>query len=129
MIHNYFAQIKSVADRYSSAPFVVKTELTFETRSGGQGYIRGRILFTDDSELYFKEYLDQISDKIDKIMYSYHYQNANKQLLFRYDNACHRPALAWNEHKHVQDQIIISLSPDLESVLLEIYEKLNKNKD
>ena len=94
MIQSYFAQIKSVVDRYSSASFVLKTELTFETRSGGQGYIRGKIFFTDDSELYFKEYIDQLFDKIDKVMCSYHYQDAMNQLIFRYDNALHKPALS-----------------------------------
>ncbi|MGA1196800.1 MAG: toxin-antitoxin system TumE family protein [Candidatus Latescibacterota bacterium] len=34
-------------------------------------------------------------------MYVYHYQNAENNLVFRYDNAAHKPALQHPHHKHV----------------------------
>lgn len=33
-------------------------------------------------------------------MYTYHYQGADNRLIFRYDNARHRPPLRALEHKH-----------------------------
>ncbi len=82
MILNYFDQIKTIVNQYGSTSFVLETNVSFETRSGGQGYLTGRITFVDGSELHFSEYLDEARDEIDKVMYTYHYQNVNRQLIY-----------------------------------------------
>jgi hypothetical protein len=53
-------------------------------------------------------------------MYSYHYQDANQELIFRYDNARHRPSLSFREHKHLPEEIVAAPAPALEAVLTEI---------
>lgn len=53
-------------------------------------------------------------------MYRYHYQGPRNQLIFRYDNARHRPLLPVLEHKHVPEQVIEAAAPTLEDVLAEI---------
>ncbi len=60
-----------------------------------------------------------------KKSYSYHYQNTDEALVFRYDNAPHYPDLnTAPHHKHLGEKDVISASPpDLEEVLREI-EKL-----
>ncbi len=120
MILNYFSQIKTIVDQYGSTSFVIEANVSFEIRSGGQGYLTGRITFADGSELHFSEYLDEARDEIDKLMYTYHYQNVNKQLIFRYDNACHKPPLPSPDHKHTPEQIINISAPTLDDVLSEI---------
>jgi hypothetical protein len=35
-------------------------------------------------------------------MYAYHYQDVERNLIFRYDNAAHRLALPYPAHKHTQ---------------------------
>jgi hypothetical protein len=83
------------------------------------GFIQGRLDFTDTSILFFKEYVDlQLS--IDKLAYSFHYQDSATNLIFRYDNAKHKPDLGFSDHKHIKDKIISSSVPDLEKVILEI---------
>lgn len=78
-------------------------------------------MFTDQSRFFFREYLDVAAGKIEKVMYTYHYQDAANQLLFRYDNAQHKPALLFSEHKHMGDTDIIQAdAPLLSDVLLEI---------
>lgn len=77
--------------------------------------------FTGQSRFFFREYLDVAAGKIEKLMYTYHYQDAANQLLFRYDNAQHKPALLFLEHKHIGDTDIIQAdAPVLSEVLLEI---------
>ncbi|MGL4378651.1 MAG: toxin-antitoxin system TumE family protein [Microcoleaceae cyanobacterium] len=52
--------------------------------------MRCKITFQDGSLLYFREFVD--SERIvDRKMYSYQYMDASKGLIFRYDNAHHKP--------------------------------------
>lgn len=53
-------------------------------------------------------------------MYTYQYQNADNQLIFRYDNARHKPALSSRAHKHLPEQTIEVPAPNLDEVLAEI---------
>ena len=120
MIQTYFAQVKAIVDQYAVTSFVLDTEVSFETRPGEQGYLSGSITFVDGSVLYFREYLDAFKGTVDKLMYTYHYQDASNQLVFRYDNARHRPPLRSLEHKHTPGQVVEAPAPALEDVLAEI---------
>jgi len=81
MIQAYFTQIKAVTDEYAVADFVSETGVRFETRSGGQGYLKGTVAFRDDSVLHFSEYLDQSGNTVEKVMYTYHYLNVSRKIL------------------------------------------------
>ena len=99
--------------------------MSFELRPGNQGYAFGVVLFQDRSGLYFREYHDSIASHVSKLMYSYHYQDADQQLIFRYDNAPHHPEISSHpHHKHGGDQsgeqIVAAQPPGLPEVLREI---------
>jgi hypothetical protein len=121
VIQRYFSEIKAAIDRYAILQVVVETDVDFELRSGDQGYLHGSVQFVNGSILYFKEFLDGINDTVDKLTYSYHYQDANNDLIFRYDNAAHKPALPFHEHKHLPHQILPAPAPALIDVLTEIF--------
>jgi hypothetical protein len=53
-------------------------------------------------------------------MYTFHYQNAQSALRFRYDDAEHRPGLGFQDHKHTPSTTIPSEIPSLQDVLDEI---------
>jgi hypothetical protein len=117
----YFNEIKAITEKYSVTDFVVGSILHFDVRPGNQGYLKGDITFSDQSSLIFKEFLDY-NKKINKVMYSYHYQNKVNALIFRYDNARHKPPLNSNGHKHLFDNTVIAaIEPDLQSVIDEIF--------
>jgi len=60
-----------------------------------------------------------------KLSYAYQYQASNGELIFRYDNAVHRPALGFKEHKHTKDGAIIEASlPDISDIVDEVIECL-----
>jgi hypothetical protein len=120
MIQTYFTQIKRIIDQYAITSFVLEAQLHFEIRPGDQGYLTGTLISVDDSKFHFSEYLDQTGEVVDKLMYTYHYQDTSNQLIFRYDNALHRPALPSVAHKHLPTQIIAAPAPTLEEVLAEI---------
>jgi len=50
-------------------------------------------------------------------MYAYDYQDAEHNLIFRYDNAAHRPALAQLEPKHTRMGVKAHPEPTLAEVL------------
>ncbi|MEK7277790.1 MAG: DUF6516 family protein [Chloroflexota bacterium] len=62
--------------------------LEIDQRSTVRCYIKGRLRFENDSELHFREFVD-LTQPEPRLMYAYHYQDANKALVFRYDNAAH----------------------------------------
>lgn len=120
MIQAYFDQIKSLLDRHATLPVTVGLQVNFELRPGDQGYVTGLSLYIDGSELFFREYLDGAAGDVEKLMYSYHYQNGKQALIFRYDNAIHRPSLTILAHKHTQASVMEAAVPGLETVLEEI---------
>lgn len=96
---------------------MLDAQIRFESRPGDQGYLLGAVLFLDGSSLYFREFLVAEDGMVSKVAYSYHYQDADAQLIFRYDNARHRPAFPELEHKHTRDAVEVSPSPSLDAVL------------
>lgn len=80
----------------------------------------GQVVFVDGSRLHFHEFLKEVHGIAHKVMYTYHYQTAEGQLIFRYDNSRHRPALGFDEHKHTVEGVINAPAPVLGDVLAEI---------
>ncbi len=120
MIQAYFDQVKALVNQYAVTHFVLEAKVSSEMRPGEQGYLTGSITFVDSSVLHFREYFDRIEGVVEKLMYTYHYQNADHQLVFRYDNARHRPPLGSLEHKHTPGKVVEVPAPTLEDVLVEI---------
>lgn len=120
-ILTYFTQIEQIVNRYARTTLVIDSSIKFEERKGNQGFLKGSIEFIDHSHLHFKEYIDYYQGKIDKLSYSYHYQNAKHRLIFRYDNAPHKPHLSYLEHKHLKNKIIEAPTPTLADALSEIF--------
>ncbi len=90
--------------------------LHIDPRSSLRGYIAGTLRFDDASELHFREFVDMTKHE-PRLMYAYHYQDKDQQLIFRYDNAAHQPALPQPEHKHTPDNIEIALPPTLAHII------------
>jgi hypothetical protein len=116
----HLAKVEALIRRYAQASFVLSTTLTPDRRPGGQLYLVGLVAFIDGSRLHFREFVKEAQGTAVKVMYTYHYQDADGRLIFRYDNAQHRPALGFDEHKHTSDGVVAAPVPDLEDVLAEI---------
>lgn len=93
--------------------------LQVDQRSSMQGFIAGSLQFTDGSILHFREFVD-LHHLQSRLMYAYQYQDASADLISRYDNAAHRPALSQAEHKHTPSAIEPAPAPTLTEVLNEI---------
>ena len=114
--------LQSLLDLVAASPFVRASTVTFDKRTPHIGLIRGDLYFADDSRLYFRE-LVQVQATVVRRMYSYHYQDADANLIFRYDDTPHHPDLSsFPHHRHngSEADVVAAEPPDLSAVLREI---------
>lgn len=122
-LSEYLADLTKIIDEYARSSIILSSEVESDFRTERIGFIKGKIIFIDDSKLFFTEYLD-LRYKIEKLTYSFHYQDKEANLIFRYDNSAHKPPQEFTEHKHVGDKISRSDAPELKDVLEEIIKEM-----
>jgi len=125
-ITRYLENIRQLLDQ---TPYILSKSLEYEDRGGVALLIKGKIIFDNLSELHFREIVSfTIADLPDKIAYSYHYQDKEKVLIFRYDNAEHHPEISsYPHHKHIpKSNIEASKEMFLAEVLFEICHEFEK---
>lgn len=127
LLTEYLSDFTKVIDEFLKTDFIVTSELRIDARTEKIGLIKAAIVFTDDSRLFVTEYVD-LRYKPEKLAYSFHYQDKDGNLVFRYDNASHRPALNFKNHKHSKGVISQSEIPDLRDVLEEIISDFLRSK-
>lgn len=119
LLSEYLHEITEIVGELTKTGLILSSGLTADFRTKKIGLIKGVFSFTDDSKLYFKEYVD-LRYKIEKETYSFHYQDRHGSLIFRYDNAYHMPSLGFADHKHIGEQIVQAEIPNLGEILEEI---------
>ncbi len=122
-LSEYLSDVTKTIDEYAKTSIILSSKVESDFRTERIGFIKGKIIFIDDSKLFFTEYLD-LRYKIDKLTYSFHYQNKKANLIFRYDNAAHKPSQEFTEHKHTGDMVVQSSVPELKYVLEEIIKEI-----
>ena len=115
----YAWQIQAAIDELIRTGEANLLNLQIDARSALRGYIAGLLQFQDGAELHFREFVD-VTQSEPRLMYAYHYQDAHATLIFRYDNAPHRPALSQLEHIHTPSGIELAPAPTLLRLLDEI---------
>ena len=118
-LKDYLADLTGTITEYTQTGLIQSSDITTAFRTDKIGLLQGRIVFLDGSILFFKEYLD-VRYRLDKKAYSFHYQDVQATLRFRYDNAFHKPALGFTDHKHLGQEIIPADIPELQGILEEI---------
>lgn len=120
--------LKSLEKLLDALPSVLSIKSQIENRGNIALYIRLEIIFNDMSELHVKEYFITIPE-FTKIAYSYHYQNKEKSLIFRYDNAEHHPEIpTFPYHKHITDSAESSKAMSLPEVIEDVLRLLLREK-
>jgi len=118
---DYAKSITSLIDTLLASGQARLVNLQVDQRSMLRGLISGILAFEDDSELHFAEFID-LTQPEPRLMYAYHYQDSKKNLIFRYDNAAHRPPLPLTEHKHAASTVSPAPAPTFMQVIDEIFE-------
>lgn len=121
LIETYFKQLQQAIE---ARAIIQSFNISFDKRGTYEGFIRGEVYFVDGSILHLREFVDvEISRQ--RLMYVYHYSDAAKKLVFRYDDTGHHQELqlpTFPHHKHTnhEDNIMASSAPDLSQVFDEI---------
>ena len=121
LIEAYFQEIRHIIETH---PSIFLTDVTYDKRGAHEGFIRGELVFVDDSILHFREFIDT-ETIVERLIYVYQYMGPNKNLVFRYDNSGHHRNLGlstYPHHKHEgsESNIAASSSPTLLEILIEI---------
>lgn len=128
LLTEYFAGLVKGIEEYSKTNLIIYIDLHIDCRTEKIGIIKGVITLIDDSKLFFTEYID-VRYKIEKFTYSFHFQQKDGKLIFRYDNADHKPRLNFNSHKHLSSgEIVQSGVPELNNILEEVMDYLLRIK-
>lgn len=124
LLTEYLSGLVKVIDEYSKTDLIIGSELTTDFRTEKTGIVKGSVTFADNSMLVFTEYLD-LKYKIEKLNYSFHYQKQDGSLIFRYDNARHKPPIDASGHKHLPDGTVFAAEPpSLKDIFAEIMDSL-----
>ena len=79
LIAEYFQKIEiSIA----ASPSVLESQITKDIRSLHIGIVEGMLIFTDESVLYFIEFVN-VKEAIQSYKYSYHYQDKDSNLIWQ----------------------------------------------
>ena len=120
LLRKYFIYVREAIEKIDKYGFAESVDIREEKRAGKQGIVKIQVVLVDGSSLSIKEYVDA-KYKIEKASYAYHYQNRDGGLIFRYDNAAHKPDLGFKEHKHTfSGEIIKAGLPDLADLVDEV---------
>ena len=122
LVGKYLHNITETVAELAEIGLIFSYEITADLRTKKIGLIKGIISFADYSKLFFKEYVD-LRYKIEKDTYSFHYQDRNGLMIFRYDNALHKPSFGFTEHKHIKDEVVKANVPNIREVLEEIIDE------
>lgn len=120
LIGDYFDEISRLVHAHETAGFLLSCDLLTEARSDDLGYLRATLTFPDGSVLHVREYVRVHDDHVERLALAYHYQDGTGALRFRYDNARHRPPVAFAVHKHVGEDVSAAEGVTLRHVLAEI---------
>lgn len=91
-----------------------------EIRSGKRLVIHSEAKLINGSVLLVREYV-KAKYKSERLGHAYRYHYSDGALVFRHDNAFHRPSLGFKEHKHLADgKIVPSRPPDVWGLVEEV---------
>ena len=96
------AYLEAMQERFVTDPIVTSFQVIRQRSTLIDGYLRARLALVDGSQLEFSEYMQCSSTgEIAVITYSYHWADANNQLIKRGDNTPHFPDLpGFPDHIH-----------------------------
>lgn len=95
--------LNAVKERLLTDPVVSSFHIVRERATLVDAHLRARLTLSDGSRLEFSEYVQRSpEDQISVLTYSYHWADANGNLILRWDNTPHFPDLPGFPH-HVHD--------------------------
>jgi hypothetical protein len=122
------AYLDAIKERVVTDPLVASFHAIRERSTLVDGHLRARLELADGSQIEFSEYMQRsVADAIAVITYSYHWADADNQLIKRWDNTPHFPNLpGFPDHMHdgVTGQVTTGQPMSISAVLDEIAKQI-----
>lgn len=119
-LRNYLDSFHQAIGKIDDYGFAEATDIKEEIRPAKQAIINAKVYLIDGSVLHIRLYVDA-KYKIEITSYAFQYNDTNGKLIFRYDNARHKPELGFKDHKHLHDgRIVQTIMPDIADVVDEV---------
>ena len=113
LLNEYLNRFRKGIQKIEDYGYADSIDIREEIRANKQAILNVKVVLINQYVLHIKEYLDA-KYRINRVSYAYQYQDRTGRLIFRYDNAAHRPVLGFNEHKHSSDGTICEAAlPDI----------------
>ena len=109
-LQKYIDQFRNALEKLLDFGLTESFNFEQEVRPGRQAVINAEVVLINEIILYIRAYIDA-KYKITLMSYAFQYQKKNGKLIFRYDNAAHKPTLDFKEHKHLESGETIEASP------------------
>ena len=120
LLHEYLERFRKGMETLENFGYTDSVEIREEIRPNKQAVLNAKVVLLNGSVLHVKEYIDA-KYGIDRVSYAFQYQDRDGNLIFRYDNANHRPALGFKVHKHAVDRAVENVDlPDVFDLINEI---------
>jgi hypothetical protein len=118
-VAHYFSQIETLLTEHV---VVLRYEIRRQDMQLGFGSIRVKVWLREGELLELAEAVADMGVGLERLKYSYHWQDKDGSLLKRWDNAPHFPDLPhFPHHIHTTDDVIgTAVLPTLAAVLTEI---------
>jgi len=117
-ISEYLTSFRHDLERLDTYGFAESIIFHEELRAGKQAIVKAEIVLVDGSCLIIREYIGS-KYGLEKLSYA-QYQDHNENLIFRYDNAAHKPTLGYTNHKHSSGNIEMADPPAIPALVDEI---------
>ena len=126
-LHEYIERVRSGLQTFEDYGLSEQIDYSADIRPGYQAVLKATVTFIDNSQLYIREFLVG-EDRVCHVSYAYQYQKQDGTLIFRYDNAKHRPPLGFEQHKHNADgNIVAAPLPEIEALVLEVLDYISRS--
>lgn len=125
-LRDYLERVRSGLQIFEDYGLSEQIDFAAEIRPGAQAVLQASVKLMDTSELYIRAYLLE-KQTVQPLSYAYQYQTQEGTLIFRYDNAAHRPPLGFSDHKHDADgRIVPAEPPSIEVLVQEIIDYMTR---
>jgi len=119
-LHEYLERFRKGMETLENNGYTESVEIKEEIRPNKQAVLNAKVVLLNGSVLHVKEYINA-QYGIDRVSYAYQYQDRYGNLIFRYDNAPHKPALGFTTHKHTANRTVENADlPDVFDLINEI---------